>query len=142
MQRVAPWLAVIFAAAIAVVAVFEIDFRSDEGELAQPTTVPSPTEPTTMTPSAYPAPSEPPAATATTAGPPTPDVTPEPTLSTTVAPTLAPTTAPPITWPTPIPTDMDPMPHTGGGAVGGGAAITLIAAALGLLLRYSKPRRS
>lgn len=137
MDRIAPWLAIVFAAVIAVVAVFEIDMRSEEDDLAlEPTTVPSPTDapttdgpttaaPTTTAPGAMPpAPTDTPAAT----------VAPSPTEAPTEAPTAEPTIAPPTTAP---PDGVDPMPHTGGGAVPAGIALIALAGTLGLVTRRS-----
>ena len=138
MDRIAPSLAVILAAAIAVAAVFAIvDRRSDEDDVAlEPTTVPSPTvapttdgpttaAPTTTAPGAMPpAPTDTPAAT----------VAPSPTEAPTEAPTAEPTIAPPATAP---PAGADPMPHTGGGAVPAGIALIALAGTLGMVARRS-----
>ncbi|MGH2668606.1 MAG: hypothetical protein ACRDH5_05710, partial [bacterium] len=93
MERIAPWFAVVLAAGIAVLAVFEIDMRSDEGEMALPTAVASPSGPTTAAPTTMgpatmapttSAPAELPAATQT----------PVATVTTTVPGTEEPTAAP------------------------------------------------
>jgi hypothetical protein len=137
MQRVLPWIAVVFAAAIAVVAIFEIDMRSEEEKtMAEPTSVPSPTNlqtPETMGPTQPPAiPAQPTNAPPATTAPSTPS--PRQTEPPTPEPTEAPATAIPTSTPAGT---LEPMPHTGGGAVGGGLALIGIASTLGLALRRS-----
>lgn len=133
MERVISWLAVVLAVGIAVVAIYELDQREDVMDVAAPTPVvtspaveespPQETVGVATTPPTTPletpaATTEPPAAAAPT---PEPTATPEPT-------TAPPATSPPVTSP-------DAIPHTGGGAVGPGLALTAVATALGLASR-------
>jgi hypothetical protein len=139
LERVLPWLAVVFAATIAVVAVFEIDMRSEEGQLAlEPTAIPSPA--TTAGPETplSEAPTTPTSQAEATAAPTEPPATPEPTA--TAAPVETETPAPTVEAPTASPphvTATRPMPHTGGGAVGGGSVVFALAAALRFVVRRS-----
>lgn len=143
MERFLPWLAVLVAAAIGVVAFIEIDSRSGEDDVtAIPTLVPSPTfgvvdSPTPGTtaeasptdPEASPSPSEP----EPTLGP---EATETPT--TTVAPPPTPTPTPEATSPPPVAAEPgQTTPVTGGGAFSGGLALMLLAG-LGRLL--TRPR--
>jgi hypothetical protein len=141
MDRIAPWLAIVFAAVIAVVAVFEIDMRSEEDDLAlEPTTVPSPTVapttdgPTTAAPTTTAPGAMPPAPTDTPAATVAPSPTQAPTEAPTASPAAEPTSAPATTAP---PAGADPMPHTGGGAVPAGIALIALAGTLKLAARRS-----
>jgi cytoskeletal protein RodZ len=140
MERVLPWIALLFAVGAIALAVFEIDQRADEAPLA----VPSPTR------RASPLATESPEATATvrpTASPtaePTVEptqtealpsttrtATPAPAPSATVTPKPPPTPTPSaaVAAVTPGPTDgtRGSTPHTGGGALIPGLAIAVIA---------------
>lgn len=150
MHRVVQSLAVLAAVAIAIIAVNEINMRWDtEDDVAMgPTVPPSATElptpaPDTPTPDETPGeqtdiPRSPritavvitPTGAAAAEETPTPEATEQPTEE----PTEAPTEAPAIPTPT---ARGDAMPHTGGGAVGGGLALIAVAACLQLVLRRS-----
>jgi len=146
MERVLPWIALLFAVGAIGLAVFEIDQRADEAPVAVPTTAPSPTRrvsppPTggaeaspTVRPTA--SPTEEPTATATpeqTEALPTTTrtATPAPEPTATVTPRPPPTPTPALAAPalTPGPTDdaRGSTPHTGGGALVPGLAIAVIA---------------
>ncbi len=140
MHLVIRWVALIAAAAIAIVAAQEISMRWDEGDQALgPTVVPSATElpaPVPETPSPVDTPGEQtvipntPTATITAAV----EASEEPTTQPTERPTAEPTDE--LTVPTPAPSG-SPMPHTGGGAVGGGLALLVVAACVQVVLRRS-----
>ena len=143
MERIAPWLAVVLAAAIAVVAVFELDMRSDEGDVAlEPTAVPSPSGPTTAAPTTM-GPETP-----TTAPTERPEATDMPTATATIESTVTPTTAPteaPTIEPTPEattapPVGADEMPNTGGGAVTGGLSVLSFAGVAAIVLRRRRQK--
>lgn len=138
MERVFPWLAVVFASVIAIVAVFELDMRSDKGQQAIPTRIPTPTEETT--PGAQASPTQAPSVPTTPMGPPTPEpTTPVPTSTPTETEEPLPTATPEEPSPSispPIVTE-EPMPHTGGGAVAGGSALLGLALGLRLVVRRS-----
>ncbi len=144
MERVLPWIALLFAVGAIGLAVFEIDQRADDAPVAVPTSVPSPTRRTS------PLATESPEATATvrpTASPtfePTVEptqteallsttrtATPAPAPMATVTPRPPPTPTPALAAPalTPGPTDdtRGSTPHTGGGALVPGLAIAAIA---------------
>ena len=153
MQRLLPWFALIVAATVSVLAVIELDNRSDEqDQLAIPTFVqPSPTEPPstivgpTLSPKAtlVPAPTATVRRAAATATPqeetPKPSEaktpTPEPTPERTATPPRTPTPAPALTA-GPIDTTKGSTPRTGGGAVANG----LLIAGLALVLRAVNSR--
>ncbi|HYZ92056.1 MAG TPA: hypothetical protein VFA34_06645 [Actinomycetota bacterium] len=145
MERVFPWIAVIFASVIAIVGIFELDMRSDEDRMALPTAIPSPTDQTTPGVQATPteAPAVPPATTPVqTEAPSTPEPTEEPTAEPTEAPTDAPTASPEPEAPgppaeTPVIPEPEPMPHTGGGAIGGGIAVFGLAIGVRFAMRRS-----
>jgi hypothetical protein len=146
LERLLPWLALVVAAAIAVVAVIELDSRSGEEPIAIPTFVqPSPTEPPstavgpTLSPTAT-AGASPTASTRRTAGAAAATETPEPSEAETPTAKPSPTRTPtPPRTPTPAPAlTAGPLnrtkgstPRTGGGAVANG----LLIAGLALVLR-------
>jgi hypothetical protein len=144
MERVLPWIALLFAAGAIALAVVEIDQRADEAPLAGPTTAPSPTRrvspPPTVSGQASPtarptaSPTAEPTATAEaeqTEALPTRTATPAPAPTATVTPRPPPTPTPALAAPalTPGPTDgvRGSTPHTGGGALVPGMAIAVIA---------------
>jgi hypothetical protein len=134
------------AAAIIVIAVLELDSRSDDGGLAIPTLQPEPTRaPSTAAgPTLAPPTSPPPKKTASAAGTPAPSFsrTPEPmpTPEETAAPPRTPTPSPEPTLPVgPIDKSNGPTPHTGGGAVPYGLLIAALT--LGLRAAIHVPRR-
>ena len=134
MERILPWLAILVAATVAVLAVIELDNRSDEDDqLAIPTFM----QPTPSTPA-----TEAPAREEETPRPATPadtaaDETAAATPKRTATPPRTPTPAPPIT---PGPTDASrgPTPRTGGGALLPG----LLIASLALVVRAGMHRRA
>jgi hypothetical protein len=142
-ERVFPWLAVIFASVIAIVGISELRMRWDEGELAlEPTAIPSPTDQTTpgapATPTQAPAMPAVPTTPAQTLEPATAEPTVEPTAS--PAPTAEPTAEPEEPSPpieSPVVPEPEPMPHTGGGAVGGGTALFGLAMCVRYVMRRS-----
>ena len=128
MERVLPWLAVVLAAAMAIVAIYELDQRADEMDEALGPSPPAETAPTTEQPE--------PAETAGVAT--TPPTTPEQTATpepATPEPTVAATPGPATPSPPAVPVDADATPHTGGGAVGGGLAVIALALTLGVIVR-------
>ncbi len=138
MERVFPWLAVVFASVIAIVAVFELDMRSDEGQQALPTMLPSPTDETT--PGAQATPTQAPAVPTTPMGPPTPEpTTPAPTSTPAETEEPVPTATPKEPSPSIAPPveDEEPMPNTGGGAVAGGTALVGLALGFRYVVRRS-----
>jgi len=144
MRRVFQSLAVLAAVAIAIVAVNEINMRwdADDDVAMGPTVPPTATELPTPAPDT-PSPAETPAE--QTDIPRTPRVTAEvttPSAAATEAPAEEPTdqpTAEATQVPSvPAPTaEGDAMPHTGGGAVGGGLALMAVAACVHVVLRRS-----
>ncbi len=124
MDRILPWLAILLAATIAVIAVVELDNRSDEDEqIAVPTFLqPSPLEPTT-------APSTPDDVTAT--------ASPRATRQRTPSPPRTPTPAPALTPGRPD-RSRGPTPRTGGNSLAPGLAL----AAIALVVRTRLGRRA
>ena len=116
MDRILPWIALVLAVTISVIAVIELDNRSDEADLAVPTFI----QPTPSTP----------AAPTRTLGPAAETAKPRTTPGRTATPPRTPTPAPELT---PGPTDKSrgPTPRTGGDSLGLGLAV----AALALILR-------
>ena len=157
MQRILPWLALICAVAISVVAVIELDDRADDDRLAlDPTIRPSPsaralasptpddTEPeetspartarrrtpreTTQRTEAAPAPTR---ATAKETPEPEPEPTPTP------EPPATPTPEPAVTA-GPIDASGTRTPHTGGSALPSGVALFTVAAGLRTLIELRR----
>jgi hypothetical protein len=153
MQRILPWLALICATAIAVVAVIELNDRADDDRLAlEPTALPSPS----IEPEASPSPetSEPgaspertarktPRETATrTRAAPAPETEEEQTAEPEPTPTPEPPRTPtpePVVSAGPIDTSRARTPRTGGGAVANG--LLVLAAALALRATNARVRR-
>lgn len=140
-ERVLAWLALAAAIGILVVSLIELDRRASEEDVAQPpTALPSPVVSVAPSPAAgaaspgvttSPAETQPlPAATTSQ-----PAGTTQPAA--TVAPPRTPTPAPILPTPTPRvgASGVEPMPKTGGGAVGGGLAVTVIGLLLARLSR-------
>ena len=150
MRRVFQSLAVLVAVAIAIIAVNEINMRWDaEDDVAMGPTVPPsaaelPTpEPDTPLPRETPGEqTDIPRTPRLTAEVITPSAaaaaTDEPTAQPTEEPTEEPAAEPSVAPSVPTPTARsDAMPHTGGGAVGGGLALMAVAACVHLVLRRS-----
>lgn len=142
-ERILLWLALLFAIAVIVVALIEVDRRSEEEDVAlQPTAVPSPT---LAAPTQELGPLAPPGT--ATASPGETQPIPPPTATTaqpagaepaeTAAPPPTPSPAPVVPTPTPrVSGAEEPMPVTGGGALPSG--LTFVA--LGLALSYAARR--
>jgi hypothetical protein len=134
---------------VVVVAVFELDNRSDEGTLAIPTLAPAPTAPPSGVagPTLAPPTTSPPdrtASAAATPGTPAPSFSrtpkPMPTPERTVAPPRTPTPSPVPTLPVaPFDKSQGPTPHTGGGAVPNGLLIAVLSLVVRAAIR--SPRR-
>jgi hypothetical protein len=138
LDRISPWLALLIAIAIAVVAVIEVYNRDEEdARLATPTSVPSPTGRATPTQSATDSPAAPTEAPATTepktVAAPEPSRTKAPKPEATDRPTPEPPRTPtpePVITPGPIDTTRGRTPRTGGDALVPGVVVALVALAL------------
>jgi outer membrane biosynthesis protein TonB len=146
LDRILPWLALIIAVGVGVVAVVELDNRSeDDIRAVEPTTVPSPSE--LASPLATPEPTqdaaqatdEPATEVPETAAAPEPSktATPEPTDELTPPPTVAPPRTPTPEPPLiagPIDTSNGKTPTTGGSSLIPGLLLALCALALRAIL--------
>jgi hypothetical protein len=130
-ERVLTFIAFFAAVAIVVVGVLRIEKRRNETHAAAPRA----TAGVTATPLASPPPTSRSGASVTTPEPatPTPSLPPPPTP-----------TAPPVVAATPFvrPPGASPMPHTGGGAVPQGLALTFGAALAAIVARHTEARSS
>ena len=141
MDRILPWLALIIAVGVGVVAVVELDNRSEDDIRAiEPTTVPSPSELASplASPEATKDARRPPSRTEAAAAPEpsktaTPEPTEEPEPTATVAPPRTPTPEPPLAA-GPIDTSNGKTPTTGWKLPRPGLALALCALACA---RYS-----
>jgi hypothetical protein len=145
-DRILPWVALIIAAAVATVAVVELDSRStDDIAAIEPTTVPSPSElatPPEVTEDSAQAteePTEEPTEAPASAAAPEPSktATPEPTVESEPTPTVEPPSTPSPEPPLaagPIDTSNGKTPHTGGSSLVPGLLIALCALAMRAIL--------
>jgi hypothetical protein len=148
LERILAWFAMAIAAAIVVVAVIELDSRTDGGLPAIPTLGPTAAPSNATGPTLAPPTTRPLAPRASVAA--TSSATPAPSFSRTPKPIPTPErTVPPPRTPTPSPAStlrvqpidksQGPTPHTGGGAVPNGLLIAVLALVLRAAVRA--PRR-